>query len=94
MEGATFSGGDPIHVIEVLQMFKIACDQTGFSEAAAMCLFQFYVQGYAYYLIQGRLKSHAMTTEGEEDEIRNTYSRVIRFLLQTYSSEAFIEEAH
>lgn len=47
MGATTFSGDDPIGILELLQLFMIVCDQNGFSEAAAIQVFKFYLEGPA-----------------------------------------------
>ncbi|CAN8069191.1 unnamed protein product [Agarophyton chilense] len=63
MAGTTFADTDPIAVIEFLQKFKLAWDQNWVSEGAAMWLFQFYLKGQAYYLLQGRLRGNTLAMD-------------------------------
>ena len=94
MGDTTFSGDDPIAIIDFLQRFKIACDQNGFSEGAAMWLFQFYLKGQAATLLHSRMQGNTMAVEEDQTEMLRTYPEVVNYLLETYATDEVIQEAY
>ncbi|CAN8070208.1 unnamed protein product [Agarophyton chilense] len=94
MGDTTFTGTDPIAKTEFLQKFKLACDQNGFFEGAAMWLFQFYLKVQAYYLLQGRILGNTLAMDGDGTEMLESYPEVVNFLLETYATDEVIQEAY
>lgn len=56
--------------------------------------FNFISEGQAYYFVMGRLNSGAMIAEEDHGEVLNAYAQVVRFKIETYSTNAVIQEGY
>lgn len=63
MGGTTFTGYDPIAIIDLFQSFKISCDHNAFSDGTAMCLFQFLLKKQAESLLYSIMKGKNISVD-------------------------------
>lgn len=59
-----------------------------------MFLLQLYLKVQTYDVLRGRRKGNTTAVAEEETELVNSYSLTVKFLLETYATNAVIQEAH
>ena len=95
MKGVTFSGDDPIAVLNFLSRFTAACNQNGVHEGAALWCFQFFMTGTALAKEQTRIVGESGVADARRDEVLSSYPEVVNYLLRTYATnEVYAEVAN
>ena len=94
MKGVTFSGDDPIAVLNFLSRFTAACNQNGVHEGAALWSFQFFMTGMALAKVQTRIVGESGVADARRDEVLSSYPEVVNYLFRTYATNEVIAEAY
>ena len=94
MKTSTFSGHDPIAVLNFLNKFKAACDINRIPESLAVWCFQFFVTGRAHSLVMNRLTVQSIAVDVQQQDTLTSYREVVNFLLRTYATDEIIAESH
>ena len=94
MKGVTFSGDDPIAVLNFLSRFTAACNQNGMHEGAALWCFQFFMTGTALAKVQTRIVGESGAADARRDEVLSSYPEVVNYLLRTYATNEVMAEAY
>lgn len=88
MERNTFDGRNPVSVLSFLAEFKRACDGESVPEAAALQIAPYFLDGHPREISEGTMDD---ANAGFGDF--NTWPHAMRFLLETYSTDANLERA-
>lgn len=85
---------DPISIIGFLHVFKMACDNNGTHEGAAMWLIPFFMKKTAAAAITARPSLKAGSSSGTFREVMLIpHVEVVNHLVNTYATDDIIAEA-
>ena len=94
MAGRSFTGSDPIEVLEFLASYKRACDLGVVPEGVTVWAIQFYLKGQAEGIIQSKLVGSPLAVDEEDQELLTSYKEVVKCLLENYATDEIIAEAY
>ena len=93
MTGRTFTGSDPIAILEFLAFYERACELV-VTEGVAVWAIQFYLKGQAEGLIQSKLVGSSFAVDEDDLELLTSYREVVNCLLEKYATDEVIAEAY
>ncbi|CAN8071672.1 unnamed protein product [Agarophyton chilense] len=89
-----FWGSYSIAVLNVLSLFRTACDQNGVHEGTALYIFQFFLTGDARDRVVSKRSGTTDLVDAKDRELRRSYLYVVHYLFGTYVADEFIMDAH